>query len=151
MCFCWVAESFQPGKQIRDLHSCLNSPSLCLHHSLDRVEPPRERTAKIYTHSGYEKKNKVENMIQVFTAPPDVSGLGVPGRGWPSVWGDAAGVCWAGRATTFLLPGFARHFPRKCCYGLLVPKTSSLMKVKLYVRRLRRSKINYLYISVFNM
>lgn len=34
---CWVAESFQAGKQIRDLHSCLNSPCLCLHHSLDRV------------------------------------------------------------------------------------------------------------------
>lgn len=61
-------------------------------------------------------------MIQVFRAPLDVNGLGVPGRCYralPSVGGDAAGVCWAGRAMTLILPGFAWHFPHKCCYALL--------------------------------
>lgn len=96
-------------------------------------------------------------MIQVFTAilmsmiwcPMQV--LTSCCRALPSVWGDAAGVCQAGRATTLLLPGFAWSFPYKCCYALLAPKTSSLRKVKLYVRRLKRSKTSYLYISIFNM
>lgn len=66
-------------------------------------------------------------------------------RAHTTAWGDGAGLCWAGRAGKLLLPGFARHFPDECCYVLLALKTSSLRKLKKYMRRLRRN------ICIFNM